>query len=318
MDKYVVTGGAGFIGSHLTRALIARGYRVTVLDNFATGSRDNLRGIEADIDLIEGDIVDYNIVSRALKGARYILHQAALPSVPRSIKDPLRSNAVNITGTLNVLHAAKAAGAERLVYAGSSSVYGNQPGLPRVETMPTMPASPYALNKLTGETYVRLFCELYGLQTITLRYFNVFGPRQNPHSAYAAVIPKFIESMLSRIPPPINGDGRQSRDFTYIDNVVAANLLALFAPTLDGTAVNIGGGGSVTLNEVCAKINRHLGLSLRPTHGPERTGDVKHSHANIKKAEQLIGYRPQIAFDEGLQRTIQWFQAARSSGEGNQ
>ncbi|MFS0723254.1 SDR family oxidoreductase [Paenibacillus sp. 1P07SE] len=316
MDKYVVTGGGGFIGSHLVRALLKRGGRVTVLDNFSTGSRDNLRGVKADCEIIEGDIRNMDTVKAALTGARAILHQAALPSVPRSIKDPLRSNQVNITGTLHVLYAAAAAGAERLIFAGSSSVYGNQPGLPRRETMSPAPASPYALNKLAGETYVRLFCELYGLQTMTLRYFNVFGPRQNPDSEYSAVIPRFIDLMLNGQTPIIHGDGHQSRDFTYIDNVVEANLLALSARMLKGDAINIGGGESVTLNEVCSQINAHLGSNLKPVHGPERQGDVKHSHADIGMAAALIGYRPPVSFDAGLKQTISWYVAAKGKRGG--
>lgn len=308
MSKYVVTGGGGFIGSHLVRALLAQGRHVTVLDNFSTGKRDNLREVAADCEIIEGDITDYKTVEAALQGARAVLHQAALPSVPRSLRDPLRSNEVNITGTLHVLHAAAAAGVERFVFAGSSSVYGNQPGLPRVETMRTAPASPYALNKLAGETYTRLYSELFGLESVTLRYFNVFGPRQNPDSEYAAVIPRFIRAMLAGEAPHIHGDGQQSRDFTYVQNVVDANLRALSAPKLHGEAVNIGGGGTVTLEQVVDRINDRLGTRIKPQHGPNRPGDVKHSRADIQLAERLLGYRPSIGFEEGLTRSICWYQ----------
>ena len=308
MSKYVVTGGGGFIGSHLVRALLSQGKRVTVLDNFSTGHPDNLSEVQTDCEIIEGDIRDYATVHKVVRGATAVLHQAALPSVPRSIRDPLSSNEVNITGTLHVLQAAAAAGVERLVFAGSSSVYGNQPGLPRVETMRTAPASPYALNKLAGETYARLYAELFGLETVTLRYFNVFGPRQNPASEYAAVIPKFIRAMLFGESPLIHGDGRQSRDFTYIDNVVKANLLALKAPSLRGEGVNIGGGGSVALADIVDRLNGMLGSQVEPVHGPDRQGDVKHSHADIGLAERLLGYRPVVTFDEGLRRTLRWYQ----------
>ncbi|WP_020617527.1 SDR family oxidoreductase [Paenibacillus daejeonensis] len=314
MSKIVVTGGGGFIGSHLVRALLSQGKRVTVLDNFSTGHPGNLSEVQADCEIIEGDIRDYATVHKAVRGATAVLHQAALPSVPRSIRDPLSSNEVNITGTLHVLQASAAAGVERLVFAGSSSVYGNQPGLPRVETMRTAPASPYALNKLAGETYARLYAELFGLETVTLRYFNVFGPRQNPDSEYAAVIPKFIRAMLSGQSPHIHGDGRQSRDFTYIDNVIEANLLALKAPLLRGEAANIGGGGSVALADIVDRINGMLGLQIEPVHGPDRQGDVKHSHADIGLAERLLGYRPVVAFDEGLKRTLGWYQENKGVG----
>jgi nucleoside-diphosphate-sugar epimerase len=307
MATYLVTGGAGFIGSHLTRTLVGRGEKLRVLDNFLTGLRENLSDVENDIELIEGDIRDAELVCKAMQGVRYCLHQAALPSVPRSIEDPAESNDINVNGTLNVLLAARDEGVERFVYASSSSVYGNSPTLPKSEDMPTQPISPYAINKLAGELYAHAFHSLYGLPTVSLRYFNVFGPGQNPDSAYAAVVPLFISAMADDRPATVHGDGEQSRDFCYVDNVVSANLLACTAPPekAAGKVFNIACGQRFTINTLVQNLNEILGKNIEAAHTESREGDVKDSLADITRAEEGLGYTPLIRFDEGLRRTVE-------------
>ena len=305
MTRYLVTGGAGFIGSSLTRTIVERGGEVRVLDSFLTGSEENLADLP-DVELIRGDIRDLDGLRVAMKGVERVLHQAALPSVARSLKDPLSSNQANVEGTLNVLIAARDAGVPRVVFASSSSVYGDTPTLPKVETMLPSPLSPYAVTKLTGEHYLKVFHHLYGLETVALRYFNVFGPRQNPTSDYAAVIPLFVSRMSRGLSPRIFGDGTQSRDFTYIDNVVQANLLACEAPGVGGEVFNVACGQRFTLLDLVAALNKILGTSLEPTFGPRRQGDVMHSLADIEKARQLLGYEPSTSFEAGLERTVIW------------
>jgi len=307
MPRFLITGGAGFIGSNLAHALVARGESVRVLDDFSTGRMQNLRGIEERIDIVRGDLRDPAAVARAVQGAEVILHQAALNSIPRSIKEPGPTNAVNVTGTLLLLEAARAAGVRRLVYASSSSVYGDTPGLPKTEDMPLAPKAPYGVSKLAAELYCRIYTPVFGLETVSLRYFNVFGPRQHPDSEYAAVIPRFLRRMVAGERPVIFGDGEQSRDFTPVDNVVAANLLAAESPRGMGEAVNVALGQASTLNQLVAWINEALGTSLAPIHEAPRPTDVRHSYAAIGKAQALLGYRPALQVREGLQRTIAWF-----------
>ena len=307
MDLYLVTGGAGFIGSHLVDTLVRRGERVRVLDNFSSGKPANLAGVQGDVEVIEGDLRDQGAVRRACAGATVILHQGALPSVQRSIEDPLTSNAVNVDGTLNVLVAARDAGARRIVLASSSSVYGDSPTLPKVETMSLDPRSPYAVSKLAAERYALAWTAAYGLPAIALRYFNVFGPRQDPHSDYAAVIPRFVTRMLRGAPPIIFGDGLQSRDFTYVDDVVAANLCAAEAsPDISG-AFNIACGGRHTLLDLVAELNRVIGSDLRPQHEPPRAGEVRHSQAGIGAIAEALGFSPRYTFADGLERTVAYF-----------
>jgi len=306
MSVYLVTGGAGFIGSHIIEALAHRGETVRVLDNFATGQRENIVPFLDFIDLIEGDIRCMDTVRAAVEGVEYVLHQAALPSVPRSIADPLTCHEVNATGTLNVLTAARDANVKRVVYASSSSIYGNSPTLPKREEMPARPLSPYAVSKLAGENYCRVFAQVYGVPTISLRYFNVFGPRQDPMSQYAAVIPKFITMMLRSERPTIFGDGLQSRDFTYVDNVVQANLLAAVAPAEVCGTFNVACGERHTLLDLVAVLNKVLGLDLEPTCGPPRPGDVRHSQASCAAITKSLGFRPEVAFVERLRRTVAW------------
>jgi nucleoside-diphosphate-sugar epimerase len=314
----LVTGGGGFIGSHLVEALVRRGAAVRALDNLTTGHRANLAGALAHPEaqriftFIEGDITDRKTVQEAIKGVEYVLHQAALPSVQRSVEDPVTSNLVNVEGTLNVLVAAHEAGVRRVVYASSSSVYGDAPQLPKIESMPTNPLSPYAVSKLAAEAYCRAFTRVYGLETVSLRYFNVFGPRQDPNSLYAAVLPRFIEALLCKMPPVIYGDGTQSRDFTYIENVVQANLLALDAVGVAGEVFNIACGESVTLKAVLQYLAEFSNQAVEPEYQAPRAGDIKHSLADISKAERMLGYRPVIPFREGLQRTFEVFRQRRA------
>jgi len=303
---YLVTGGAGFIGSHIVDRLVQNGEKVRVLDNFSTGKRANIEHNLGEIDLINGSLTDMGTVRRAVEGVDYVLHQGALPSVPRSVNDPIGSNDANINGTLNLLVAARDAGVKRLVFASSSSVYGDSPSLPKHERMPPDPLSPYALTKLAGECYCRLFTDLYGLETVSLRYFNVFGPRQDPESQYAAVIPKFIKCMLKGERPVIYGDGLQSRDFTYVENNVEANILACSAPRAVGEVMNIACGDRFSLLDLVDIINRILGTSIEPVFEPARPGDVKHSQADISKARELIGFEPKVGFVEGLERLVGW------------
>ncbi|MDD5258556.1 MAG: SDR family oxidoreductase [bacterium] len=307
MSKFLITGGAGFIGSNITIALLNKKHKVRILDNFSTGKKENIAGFRSKIDIIKGDIRNIKTVNAAVKGVDYVLHQAALPSVARSVADPATCNAVNVGGTLNVLLAARDHKVKRVVYAASSSAYGDTPVLPKVETMVSNPQSPYATAKLTGEFYCRNFAKIFNLETVCLRYFNVFGPKQDPTSFYSAVIPKFISAMLKGESPHINGDGRQSRDFTYIDNVVSANILACTAPHASGEVFNVACGKRYTVLELAEKIARILRMTLEPEFGPASPGDVKHSLADIRKAKKILKYSVKVDFDEGLRRTIHWF-----------
>jgi nucleoside-diphosphate-sugar epimerase len=306
----LVTGGAGFIGSSLARALTARGDRVRVIDNFSSGRRDNLADLP-EVEVTEGDILDEDRLSRAVDGVAVIFHQAAIPSVPRSVADPEPTNAANITGTLKVLQAARRAGVRRVVYAASSSAYGDTPTLPKVETMPTVPLSPYAVSKLAGELYCRTFHHVYGLETVALRYFNVFGPRQDPQSQYAAVIPRFVTAGLAGQTAVVYGDGTQSRDFCFIDNVVSANLLAADAVGAAGRVFNVACGQATSLNEVLALLEAIIERPIARLHEPARSGDVKHSLADINAAQSVLGYQPAVTFAEGLRRTVSWFAGQR-------
>lgn len=310
MATYLVTGGAGFIGSNLVEALLKKGETVRVLDDFSTGKRTNLEAFASGITIFDGSVADFEMAQRAVDGADYVLHQAALPSVPKSLELPRETNEINITGILNMLVASRDAGVKRFVFAASSSAYGNTPTLPKVETMPTHPLSPYAIQKLTGEQYCRVFFEQYGLQTVALRYFNIFGPRQDPTSFYSAVIPKFAAACLRDEAPVIFGDGETSRDFTHIDNVVQANLNACVAEDkCAGHVMNVACGGRVTLTELANTVREMLGQGKPPVYKDERAGDVKHSMADIGKARELIGYDPQVMFDEGIRRTVDWYRA---------
>lgn len=313
MAEYLVTGGAGFIGSHIAEALARRGEAVRILDNFSSGRRENLAGFKKDVRIIEGDLNDPAKLAEAVRGVEVIFHEAALPSVPRSIADPLGCNMANVTGTVALLWAAKQAGTRRVVYAASSSAYGDRPQFPRVETILPEPLSPYAVSKLAGEYYCYAFGKCYGMETVALRYFNVFGPRQDPASQYAAAVPLFISAIRDGRAPTVYGDGEQSRDFTYVDNVVQANLLAAQAPDAPGKVFNIGLGGAVTVNAVIAQINKLLGKQVRPVHVPPRPGDVRHSHADISLARRLLGYDPKVSFQEGLHRTVEWMTEGTSN-----
>jgi nucleoside-diphosphate-sugar epimerase len=305
-ETYVVTGGAGFIGSHLVERLLRDGHRVRVVDNLSTGKRDNLKHLHG-YEFYEVSVTDLNGLMPIFKGADYVLHQAALPSVPRSVDDPLGTNEQCVTGTLNVLLASRDAGVKRVVYAASSSAYGDVDGEFKDESMPPRPMSPYAVAKLAGEYYCQSFTECYGLETVCLRYFNVFGPRQDPTSKYAAVIPLFITMMLRGERPTIYGDGEQSRDFTFIDNVVHGNLLAAKAPAAVGQTMNLATGGRINLLELMDKLNRLLDTNIEPVHASERPGDIKHSRASIDRAGELLGYEPIVDFDVGLAQTLAWY-----------
>ena len=309
MARYLITGGAGFIGANLAHALVARGESVRILDDFSTGRIENLHGIEDRIEIVRGDIRDPAVVAEAVRGTEVILHQAALNSNPRSIKEPGPTNAVNVGGTLLLLEAARAAGTRRVVYASSSSVYGDAPGLPKTEDLPLSPKAPYGVSKLAAELYCRVFTQVYGLETVSLRYFNVFGPRQHPDSEYAAVIPRFLRRMLAGDRPVIFGDGEQSRDFTAVENVVAANILAAEAAQGIGEAFNIACGQPSTLNQLVTWVNQLLGTKLSPIYAAPRPADVRHSYASIHKAEGILGYRPSVDVQEGLRGTIEWFKA---------
>ena len=311
----LVTGGAGFIGSHLTMRLLADGGRVRVLDNFSTGSLENLAAAgahRANLEIIRGDIRDLAAVERAAAEASVIFHQAAMRSVPRSVADPLGANEHNVTGTLHVFEAARRAGVRRVVYASSSSVYGDRPELPKREDQVPAPISPYAVSKAAGEQYGRVWHRLYGVETVGLRYFNVFGPRQDPASEYAAVIPRFILWALRGEPLQVHGDGGQSRDFTYIDNVVDANLLAARAPEVGGEVFNVGCGERTSLLDIIARVEKILGRALERRHTPLRAGDVPHTLADLSKGKRLLGYTPLVGFDEGLARTVEYFRAIAS------
>ncbi len=307
MPRYLVTGAAGFIGSNLVEALLGAGESVRGLDNFATGKRENLAGLEA-AEVWEGDVQDLETCRRACAGVEYVLHQAALGSVPRSLADPVTSNASNVTGTLNLLVAARDAGVKRLVFAASSSAYGDTPTLPKVETMPPRPLSPYALTKLAGEEYARLFTALYGFETVSLRYFNVYGRRQDPAGAYAAVIPRFAAALLRGEAAEIHGDGEQTRDFTYVDDVVQANLKACQAPAeACGQVFNIAFGDRISLNDLYREIARLLGIDRAPRHVAPRPGDVRDSLADIAKARELLGYAPRYDVRRGLAEAMGWY-----------
>lgn len=307
MTKYLVTGGAGFIGSHLTTALVKRGEAVRVLDNFATGKRENLDPIIKQIELVEGDLRNPDDCLRACSGIDIIFHEGAVPSVPKSVQDPVTSHQANIDGTFNLLEAARISKCRRIVFAASSSAYGDAVALPKREDQLPVPLSPYGVQKLAGEMYLKAYYECFGLETISLRYFNVFGPRQDPKSQYAAAIPAFVTSILADRSPIVYGDGEQTRDFTYIDNVVHANLMASEAPKICGQCVNIACGDRISINRIIARINECLGKNVPIRYEPTRAGDVKHSLADISLAKQIIGYEPQISFDEGLKRSIDWY-----------
>ena len=309
MAFYLVTGGAGFIGSHLAEELVGRGQRVRVVDSLVTGKRQNLAHLP-DVEFIEGDLADLDIARRAVAGVEYVLHQAAIPSVPRSVQDPITSNRANIDASLNVLVAARDAGVRRVVYAGSSSAYGNTPTLPKVETMPTAPLSPYALQKLVAEQYCQMFTRLYGLETVTIRYFNVFGPRQDPSSPYSGVISVFATALLDNRSPMIFGDGEQTRDFTYVSNVVDGVLRACEAPGASGEVINVATGGRISLNQLFRTMRRMIGSSVEPKYAEPRAGDVRDSQADIAKAKRLLGYEPTVSFEDGLQRTVDWYRTA--------
>jgi len=303
MASYLVTGGAGFIGSHLAEELLRRGHRVRVVDNLVTGKRRNLDQISA-ADFVEGDLADRSVAERAAAGVDYVLHQAAIPSVPRSVNDPITSNTANVTSTLNLLVAARDAGVKRLVYAGSSSAYGNTAALPKREDMPANPLSPYALQKFVGEQYGRLFTELYGFPTVTTRYFNVFGPRQDPGSPYSGVISLFATALPAGKQPTIYGDGEQTRDFTYIANVVDGVLKACEAPKAAGQVVNVATGQRISLNDLLRTLNTIVGSNLQAIYKDARAGDVRDSQADISKAKALLGYSPSVDLEEGLRRTL--------------
>lgn len=313
--KILVTGGAGFIGSNLAEVLLAdeRVSGVRVLDNLATGSLRNIEPLQSDprFEFMEGDIRDFETCMKACAGIDRITHQAALGSVPRSIKDPLTSNEVNITGTLNIFTAAKENGIRRIIYAASSSTYGDHPGLPKVENLIGNPLSPYAVTKYVNELYARVYGQLYGLEFVGLRYFNIFGPRQSPNGAYAAVIPLFAKAIHDNLAPTINGDGEHSRDFTFVDNAVQANIRALFTenPEALNQVYNIACGEQTSLNQLFNYLREEAGSSLQPIHGPERPGDVRHSLADIEKARQLLGYEPSVTVKTGLAKTWQWYQS---------
>ena len=315
MAKVLVTGGAGFIGSNLTEALLQRGHFVRVLDDFSTGKMENLIFDKkyASLEITKGDICKPRTCQKAMNNMEFVFHEAALPSVQRSVEDPKTSNAVNVGGTLNILLAAREEGVKRVIYASSSSVYGDTPSLPKHEGMPPDPLSPYALQKYIGEQYCRLFHQLYGLETISLRYFNIFGPKQDPNSIYSAVIPKFIDALLQGRPPIIFGDGEQSRDFTYIENVVHANLLAMSVEHLHGEAINIACGERTSLNQLLNVLKRILGSTLFPVYQDPRQGDVRHSLADIRKGKEILNYEPTVPVEKGLEKTVDFFQRRQKS-----
>ena len=322
MAHCLVTGGAGFIGAHLVEGLLRRGHRVRVLDNFSTGAQTNVRavqdqlaaeGLACPLEVVAGSMLDQQTLATAMRGIEYVFHEAALPSVAFSLQDPLQSNRVNVEGTLRVLLAARDAGVKRLMYAGSSSAYGDHPELPKREDHPTNPLSPYALAKLTGEHYCRLFTELYHLETVTIRYFNVFGARQNPNSQYAAVIPKFIIACLKGEPLPVYGDGQQSRDFTYVDNVVHGNILAMTAPNVAGKVINVANGSRTTLLQLIAYLEAFTKQRVAVQFLAARPGDVRHSQADVSRAKALLGFEPLVDVEQGLQRTLAYYMQRRET-----
>lgn len=307
---YLVTGGAGFIGSHMVEALLNAGSHVRVIDNFSTGKRENLAQVQDKIELFEASITDRDALAEAMQGVDYVIHLAALASVPRSVADPIGSNEHNVTGTLNVLVTARDAGVKRVMYASSSSAYGDADAEFKSEDMPPHPLSPYAVAKLAGEHYCQAFAQVYDLETVAVRYFNVFGPRQDPTSAYAAVIPKFVTRMLNGESPVVEGDGEQSRDFTYVANVVHGNLLACHTPGISGQVFNIACGGNINLLKMIGVLNDLLGTHIQPEFTAPRPGDVRHSRAAIEKAQRMLGFEPTVSFEEGLSRTLDWYRQA--------
>ena len=309
MALYLVTGGAGFIGSHLCEELARRGESVRVVDSLITGKRANLAHVP-NVEFIEGDLADFSVATRAVRGADYVLHQAAIPSVPRSVQDPVTSNRANIDASLNVLVAARDAGVKRVVYAASSSAYGNSATLPKVETMPTAPLSPYALQKLVVEQYCQMFTTLYGLETVSTRYFNVFGPRQDPSSPYSGVISLFISALCDGRQPTIYGDGEHTRDFTYVANVVDGVLRACHAPSASGEVINVATGGRISLIKLFNEVRDLVGATVEPKYADVRAGDVRDSQADISKARRLLKYEPIVTFEEGLKRTVAWYRAS--------
>jgi UDP-glucose 4-epimerase len=313
MAKCLVTGGAGFIGSHLVEALVGRGDQVRVLDNFSTGKRDNLRAVTGRVEVLDGSITDPAAVRAAANGREYVFHLAALPSVQRSLEDPVTTHEVCATGTLRVLEAAREAGARRVVYAASSSAYGDTPGAVRREEDAVSPMSPYAVAKLAGELYCRSFTQVYGLETVRVRFFNVFGPRQDPHSPYSGVIALFVAAMAEGRAPTVQGDGLQSRDFTYVENAVQAVVRAAEAPAAAvGNVYNIGNGGNTTVLDLVRHLNELLGAAIEPRHGPPRSGDVRHSQADVTRARRDLGYEPRVSFLEGLRRTLEAYRSGRA------
>jgi nucleoside-diphosphate-sugar epimerase len=311
--RVLVTGGAGFIGSNLVHELLARGHEVRVLDNFSTGHRHNMDEVRGELDVIEGDLRSYERVHHAVRGCEIVFHQGALPSVPRSVQDPLTTSEINVGGTLNVLLTARDEQVRRVVFASSSSIYGDAPGFPRSEGQTPMPLAPYAVSKLAAEQYCRVFAKVYGLETVSLRYFNVFGKHQDPASQYSAVIPRFITAMREDRPPTIYGSGEQSRDFTHVDDVVAANLLAMEAPAATGGVFNVGCGRHHSLNDLVVRLNRLLDSDIQPIHAPPRPGDVERSWADIGLARKVFGYEPEVDFEQGLQRTLEAYSGSVST-----
>jgi nucleoside-diphosphate-sugar epimerase len=310
MAQYLVTGGAGFIGSHLVEELVRRGESVRVVDDLSTGRRHNLLPFP-DVEFIEGDLADLDVARRAVTGVEYVLHQAAIPSVPRSVLDPMTSHRANVDASLNVLLAARDAGVTRVVYAGSSSAYGNAPIVPKLESMPAAPLSPYALQKFMVEQYCQLFSRLYGLETVTLRYFNVFGPRQDPSSPYSGVISLFISTLCGGRQPTIYGDGEQTRDFTYVANVVDGVLRACLARGVSGEVINVATGGRISLNELFRVIRDAVGALVEPVYAAARPGDVRDSQADIQKARRTLGYEPSVGFEDGLKKTLEWYRLSQ-------
>ena len=312
MSVYVVTGGGGFIGSHIVEELLRRNQTVKIIDNFSAGRRANIRSFERDVEVIETDLAETPDLARHLRGAEYVIHQAAIPSVPKSILEPIPSHHANVNGTFQLLLACREADVRRVVYASSSSLYGDSPTLPKHEGMSPNPLSPYGAQKLFGEIYCQVFTKSYGLETASLRYFNVFGPRQDPSSQYSGVLSLFITAVLQGRQPTIYGDGLQSRDFTYVQNVVEANLLACTAPGVAGDTFNIACGDRITVNSALQVINKITGKDITPIYVEPRAGDIKHSHADIRKAENGLGYKPRVTFEEGLRRTIDWYRQSIS------
>jgi nucleoside-diphosphate-sugar epimerase len=309
--RFVVTGGAGFIGSNTVDELVRRGHGVVVLDDLSSGKEENLAEIRNKITLIKGSITDIEVVRKAMHEAEYVLHLAARTSVPKSVKDPIETNRINIDGTLNVLVAARDAKVKRIVFAASSSAYGETPTLPKIEKMEPQPISPYGVTKYVGELYLQTFGRCYGLENVSLRYFNIFGPRQDPSSPYSGVLAKFCTAFLEDAQPVIFGDGEQTRDFTYVENAVLANLLACEAPNVSGKVFNVGVGGRFSLNQTVALLNQISGKSLETKYEPPRDGDIRDSQADISQAREFLGYEPQVTFEEGLRRTFDWYRAAQ-------